>query len=205
MLGVLARKLGMSSFFENGVKVPCTFIKSEDCRVTQVKTQEKDGYSAVQLAFGNKKSKNSTLALKGHFKKSGVKCKFCLREIKNFDKELKAGDLVVLSDIFNEGDYVSVTGLSKGKGFQGVVKRHGFSGVGGQTHGQANRLRAPGSVGASSFPSRVFKGLRMAGRMGSGKVTVHNLRVLKILAEENILIVKGCIPGFNNGIIMLKK
>ncbi len=205
MLGILARKLGMSSFFENGVKVPCTFIKSEDCRVTQVKTKERDGYSAVQLAFGNKKSKNSTLALRGHFKKYGVPCKLCLREIKNFDKELKAGDLVAFEDVFHEGDYIKATGLSKGKGFQGVVKRHGFSGVGGQTHGQANRLRAPGSVGASSFPSRVFKGLRMAGRMGGGQVTVRNLRVLKILAKENILIVKGCVPGFNNGVVVLKK
>ena len=205
MLGILVRKLGMSSFFENGVKIPCTLVKSEDCRVVQIKTQDKDGYNAVQLGFGNKKSKKVSKSIQGHFKKAGVDCKLCLKEVRNFDKELNIGDVFSLADCFQEGDFINATAVSKGKGFQGVVKRHGFSGVGGQTHGQANRLRAPGSVGASSFPSRVFKGLRMAGRMGGAQVTVHNLKILKLFSDKNIMVLKGCIPGFNNSIVLLQK
>ena len=205
MLGILARKLGMSSFFENGMMVPCTLLSSKNCVVVQVKTLDVDKYNAVQLGFGDKKSKNVTSSLVGHFKKAGVECKLSVKEIKDFNKDCKAGDVICFSDVFKEGDYISVTGVSKGKGFQGVVKRHGFSGVGGQTHGQANRLRAPGSVGASSFPSRVLKGLRMAGRMGGEHVTVHNLKVLRIIQEEDILVVKGCAPGANNSILVLKK
>ncbi|MFN5795044.1 MAG: 50S ribosomal protein L3, partial [Bacteroidota bacterium] len=174
------------------------------CVVTQVKTQEVDGYEALQLGFDDKKDKHTTNALKGHFKKAGVTPKRKLVEFDNFNKELKTGS-EVKADIFAEGEFVDVIGTSKGKGFQGVVKRHNFAGVGGQTHGQHNRLRAPGSLGASSWPSRVFKGMRMAGRMGGDRVKVQNLQIVKIFSDQNLIVVKGSIPGAKGSYILIEK
>ena len=205
MSGIIGKKLGMTSIFnEDGKNVPCTVIEAGPCVVTQVRTEEVDGYEAVQLGFGEAKEKNTPNALKGHFKKAGTTPKRKLAEFKGFESELALGT-EVLVDVFEEGEFVDVTGTSKGKGFQGVVKRHGFGGVGQATHGQHNRLRAPGSIGAASYPARVFKGMRMAGQTGNEKVKVLNLQVLKVDAENNVLIVKGAIPGSNGSYVIVEK
>ncbi|MGB0390387.1 MAG: 50S ribosomal protein L3 [Salibacteraceae bacterium] len=205
MSGIIGKKLGMTSIFnEDGKNVPCTVIEAGPCVVTQVRTEEVDGYEAVQLGFGDAKEKNTPNALKGHFKKAGTTPKSKLAEFKGFEGELALGT-EILVDVFEEGEFVDVTGTSKGKGFQGVVKRHGFGGVGQATHGQHNRLRAPGSIGAASYPARVFKGMRMAGQMGNEKVKVLNLQVLKVDKENNVLIVKGAIPGSNGSYVIVEK
>ena len=205
MSGIIGKKLGMTSIFnEDGKNVPCTVIEAGPCVVTQVRTEEVDGYEAVQLGFGDAKEKNTPNALKGHFKKAGTTPKSKLAEFKGFESEMTLG-AEVLVDVFEEGEFVDVTGTSKGKGFQGVVKRHGFGGVGQATHGQHNRLRAPGSIGAASYPARVFKGMRMAGQMGNEKVKVLNLQVLKVDKENNVLIVKGAIPGSNGSYVIVEK
>ena len=208
MPGLIGKKIGMTSVFDSyGKNIPCTVIEAGPCVVTQVRTEEKDGYAAVQLAYYEKKEKHTSAALKGHFKKANTTPKRKLAEFPNdYDKELRLGDTVTVNDIFDPSliDWVDVTGISKGKGFQGVVRRHGFSGVGGQTHGQHNRLRAPGSMGASSWPSRVFKGKKLAGRMGGDKVKIINLRVMKIVPENNLVIVKGSVPGANGSYVILE-
>lgn len=205
MSGLIGRKIGMTSIFdENGKNIPCTVIECGPCFVTQVRTNEVDGYEAIQLGFDDKTEKHSIKAELGHFKKAGTVAKKKVVEFKGFETEYKLGDVIAV-DLFAEGEFVDVIGVSKGKGFQGVVKRHGFGGVGQATHGQHNRLRAPGSVGASSYPSRVFKGMRMAGRMGGDNVTVQNLRVLKVVAEKNLLLVKGAIPGHKNSYVIVQK
>lgn len=205
MPGLIGKKIGMTSIFSaEGKNIPCTVIEAGPCTVTQVKTVENDGYSAYQLAFDEKKEKNTSNPLKGHFKKAGVAPQRVLHEFKNFAKEYKQGEDITI-DIFDEVPWIDVTGYSKGKGFQGVVKRHGFHGVGGQTHGQHNRLRAPGSLGASSYPSRVFKGMRMAGQTGNKKVKVLNLKVMKVIKENNLLVVKGSVPGPNGSYLIIQK
>ncbi len=206
MSGIIGKKIGMTSLFdEAGKNIPCTVIEAGPCTVTQVRTEEVDGYSAIQLGFDDKKEKNAGKAAIGHFKKAGTTPKYKVAEFDaDYAGELKLGD-VIDSSIFVEGEYVDVAGTSKGKGFQGVVKRHGFGGVGQSTHGQHNRLRAPGSIGAGSDPSRVFKGMRMAGRMGGERVTVQNLQVLKVDAEKNLLVVKGSVPGPKNGYLLIQK
>ena len=208
MPGLIGKKIGMTSVFDsNGKNIPCTVIEAGPCVVTQVRTEEKDGYAAVQLAYDEKKEKHTSAALKGHFKKANTTPKRKLAEFPNdYDKELRLGDTVTVNDIFDPSliDWVDVTGITKGKGFQGVVRRHGFSGVGGQTHGQHNRLRAPGSMGASSWPSRVFKGKKLAGRMGGDKIKIINLRVMKIVPENNLVIVKGSVPCANGSYVMLE-
>ena len=192
MSGLIGKKIGMTSIFdENGKNIPCTVIECGPCVVTQVRTMEVDGYEALQLGFDDKKT--ATKAAQGHFKKAGTVAKRKVAEFKGFDEEVKLGDTITVEH-FAEGEFVDVAATSKGKGFQGVVKRHGFAGVGQATHGQHNRLRAPGSIGAASYPARVFKGMKMAGQMGNEKVKVQNLRVLKVVAEKNLLVVKGCIP-----------
>jgi large subunit ribosomal protein L3 len=204
MSGLIGKKIGMTSIFDaDGISIPCTVVEAGPCVVTQVKTTDKDGYSAVQLSFGERKEKNTPAALKGHFKKAGTTPKRRVQEFKYFEKELQVGDQVTV-DILTEGSFCEITGTSKGKGFQGVVKRHGFSGVGGQTHGQHNRLRAPGSLGASSWPSRVFKGMRMAGRTGGNTVKLSNLKIVKILPEQNIVLVKGAIPGAKGSYVTIE-
>lgn len=204
MPGIIGRKVGMTSIYSaEGKILPCTVIEAGPCVVTQVKTQDRDGYDAVQLGFGTRKEKNTPNALKGHFKKANTEPKAKLAEFKGFDN-LNLGD-VVTTEIFEEGEYVDVTGTSKGKGFQGVVKRHGFGGVGQTTHGQHNRLRAPGSIGAASYPAKVFKGMRMAGQMGNKQVTTDNLQVLKVLTEKNLIVVKGSVPGANGSIVIIQK
>ncbi|MCM1521505.1 MAG: 50S ribosomal protein L3 [Muribaculaceae bacterium] len=205
MPGLIGKKIGMTSVFSaDGKNVPCTVIEVGPCVVTQVKTAEKDGYEAVQLGFQDKKDKHTTAPLAGHFKKAGVTPKRHLAEFKGFEGEMKAGETVTV-DLFSEGDFVDIQGTSKGKGFQGVVKRHGFGGVGQSTHGQHNRLRAPGSVGACSYPAKVFKGMRMAGQMGNQKVTVQNLQVVRVMPEHNVLIIKGSIPGSKGSIVLIEK
>lgn len=205
MSGLIGKKIGMTSIFdENGKNIPCTVIEVGPCVVTQVRTNEVDGYEALQLGFDDKTEKHATKAELGHFKKAGTSAKRKVVEIKEFAGEYKLGDVITV-DLFLEGEFVDVQGVSKGKGFQGVVKRHGFGGVGQVTHGQKNRLRAPGSVGASSYPSRVFKGMRMAGRTGGENVTVQNLRVLKVVADKNLLVVKGAIPGHKNSYVIIQK
>ena len=195
----------MTSIFDaDGKNIPCTVIEAGPCVVTQLRTVDTDGYTAVQLAFSDKKEKNTTGSLKGHFAKAGTTPKRKLVEFKTFEDEKALGDTVDVS-IFEEGDFVDVVGTSKGKGFQGVVKRHGFGGVGGQTHGQHNRLRAPGSLGASSWPSRVFKGMRMAGRMGGDRVKIQNLEILKVYPEQNLLVVSGSIPGAKGSYVIVDK
>lgn len=204
MPGIIGRKIGMTSIYSaEGKATPCTVIEAGPCVVTQVKTQEKDGYDAVQLGFGDRKEKNTPNALKGHFKKANTTPKQKLVEFTEFDG-LNLGDTVTV-DMFQEGEFVDVTGTSKGKGFQGVVKRHGFGGVGQSTHGQHNRLRAPGSIGAASFPARVFKGMRMAGQTGNKRVMIENLQVLKVLADKNLLVVKGSIPGPKGSTVIIEK
>jgi large subunit ribosomal protein L3 len=206
MSGIIGKKIAMTSLFdENGKNIPCTIIQAGPCVVTQVRTEEKDGYKSVQLGFDDAKEKNTSAALKGHFKKAGTTPKKKLVEFYgDFVDDLELGKEVTV-DLFGEGEYVDITGVSKGKGFQGVVKRHGFGGVGQSTHGQHNRLRAPGSIGAGSDPSRVFKGMRMAGRMGGKNVTVQNLNVVKIDKEQNLLIVKGAVPGPKNSYVIIRR
>ena len=204
MPGLIGRKVGMTSVYSaEGKATPCTVIEAGPCVVTQVKTEDRDGYQATQLAFGERKEANTPNALKGHFKKAGVNPMRHLVEFSGFEK-LKTGEKVDAS-LFEEGEFVSISGTSKGKGFQGVVKRHNFGGVGQQTHGQHNRLRAPGSIGAASYPARVFKGMRMGGQMGNKKVTIENLQILKVLADKNILVVKGSIPGAKGSTVIIEK
>ncbi len=199
MSGILGKKIGMTSIFDdNGQMIPCTIIEAGPCYVTQVKTKDRDGYDAVQLGFDEIKERLVNKPMKGHFKKSGVKPLRLISEFRTFNGSKFELGQEVRVDAFQQGDVVDVTGRSKGRGFQGVVKRHHFGGVGMMTHGQSDRVRAPGSIGASSYPSRVMKGKRMAGRMGGDRVTVKNLRILKVIAESNILIVKGSVPGAIN-------
>lgn len=205
MSGLIGRKIGMTSIFdENGKNIPCTVIEAGPCVITQVRTEEVDGYSALQLGFDDKAEKRANKAAIGHFKKAGTSPKKKVIEFLGWEGEFKLGDTLGV-DLFVEGEYVDVIGTSKGKGFQGVVKRHGFGGVGQSTHGQHNRLRAPGSVGAASYPAKVFKGIKMAGRMGGDRVTVQNLVVLKIVPEKNLLVVKGCVPGHKNAYVTIEK
>ncbi len=205
MPGLIGKKIGMTSVFSaDGKNMPCTVIEAGPCVVTQIKTLENDGYEAIQLGFEDKKEKNTSKAELGHFAKSGVTPKRHLVEFKGFGNDLKLGD-VVAADLFEENMFVDVIGTSKGKGFQGVVKRHGFGGVGQTTHGQHNRLRAPGSLGASSYPSKVIKGMRMAGRTGGDTVTVQNLQVIKVIPEHNLLMIKGSVPGAKGSIVIIEK
>ena len=205
MPGLLGKKIGMTSVFSaEGKNIPCTVVEVGPCVVTQVKTVAKDGYDAVQLGFGEQKEKHLTAPELGHFKKAGVAPKRYLAEFKGFEGQYSAGDTIT-AELFSENDFVDVVGISKGKGYQGVVKRHGFGGVGQTTHGQHNRLRAPGSVGACSYPAKVFKGMRMAGQMGNRQITVQNLQVIKIIPEHNIIMLKGSIPGSKGSIISIEK
>jgi large subunit ribosomal protein L3 len=206
MSGIIGKKVGMTSLFnEDGKNIPCTVIQAGPCPVLQVRTEDVDGYNAIQLGFDDKSEKNVSKAMIGHFKKAGSGPKAKLVEFRSeFQQDVKLGDVLNV-ELFAEGEFVDVTGTSKGKGFQGVVKRHGFGGVMQATHGQHNRLRAPGSIGAGSDPSRVFKGMKMAGRMGGERVTVQNLQVLKVDVEQNLLIVKGAIPGPKNSYVIVKK
>ncbi|MBR1377643.1 MAG: 50S ribosomal protein L3 [Bacteroidaceae bacterium] len=204
MPGLLGKKIGMTSVFSaDGKNLPCTVIEVGPCVVTQVKTVEKDGYEAVQVGFQEAKEKNTTKPMMGHFQKAGTTPKRHLAEFK-FDEEHNLGDVITV-ELFNDAPYVDVVGTSKGKGFQGVVKRHGFGGVGQTTHGQDDRLRKPGSIGACATPSRVFKNLRMGGQMGNVQVTTHNLQVIKIIPEHNLLLLKGSVPGSKGSIVTIKK
>ena len=209
MSGLIGKKIGMTSVFDaEGRNIPCTVIEAGPCVVTQIRTEETDGYAAVQLAYDEKKEKHTSAPLMGHFKKANTTPKRKLVEFANdFNKELQLGDTITVADLFADGEdtWVDVTGISKGKGFQGVVKRHGFAGVGGQTHGQHNRLRAPGSLGASSWPSRVFKGMRMAGRTGGDRVKILNLKVIKVIPENNLILVKGSIPGAKGSYVIVEE
>ena len=206
MPGIIGKKIGMTSVFgADGKNIPCTVIEAGPCVVTQVKSVETDGYVALQLAYDEKKEKRTNKSLLGHFKKANTTPKRKLVEFQSFSDVKKLGDVITVADILKEGDWVDVTGISKGKGFQGVVKRHGFAGVGGATHGQHNRLRAPGSMGASSWPSRVFPGKRLAGRMGGDQVKVLNLKVLKVIPENNLLLVKGSIPGAKGSYLIIEE
>lgn len=210
MPGIIGRKIGMTSVYNgDGKNVPCTLIEAGPCVVTQVKDVDSDGYRAVQLAYGERKEKNTPKALKGHFARAKTTPKSKVVEFRDFraefDDKVKLGNEIAISDVFSEEDFLDAIGTSKGKGFQGVVKRHGFGGVGQATHGQHNRLRAPGSIGACSFPSRVFKGLKMAGRTGGDRVKILNLRVLKIYPEKNLLLVSGSVPGAKNSYVILEK
>jgi len=206
MPGLIGKKIGMTSVFgADGRNIPCTVIEAGPCVVTQIRTVEKDGYAAVQLAYDEISEKHASKALKGHFEKAGTTPKRKLVEFKaDFEQELKLGDTLTVADIFEGVAYVDVVGTSKGKGFQGVVKRHGFAGVGGQTHGQHNRLRHPGSLGACAWPSRVFKGTRMAGHMGNARVTVFNLEVIKVMPENNLIVVKGSVPGAKGSYVIVE-
>jgi large subunit ribosomal protein L3 len=207
MSGLIGKKIGMTSIYDaNGKNTPCTVIEAGPCVVTQVRTKEKEGYDAIQMAFEDKKEKHTTKALMGHFKKAGIPPKKVIAEFTRFeaDHQKVFGDILKV-DIFVEGEFIDVVGISKGKGFQGVVKRHHFRGVGEASHGQHNRLRAPGSVGASSWPSRVFPGLRMAGRMGGRRVKVINLQILKIILDKNLILVKGAVPGANGSYVIIER
>ncbi|MEQ8244752.1 50S ribosomal protein L3 [Fulvivirga sp.] len=210
MSGIIGKKIGMTSIFgADGRNVACTVIEAGPCVVTQVKNEEKDGYKAIQLSFGERKEKNTPNALKGHFAKANTTPKKEVIEFRDFREEftgpIQLGQVINVADVFVEGDFVDAVGTSKGKGFQGVVKRHNFGGVGQSTHGQHNRLRAPGSVGGASYPARVFKGMRMAGRTGGNRVKLMNLRVMQILPEKNLILVSGSIPGANNSTVILEK
>ena len=203
--GLIATKIGNSSYYhEEGKNTHVTVLKVDECIVASVKTSEKDGYNAVQVGFDDKKERLVTKSELGHFKNSKQSPKSKLMEFSNYENELKVGD-ILSADLFVEGEYVDVTGVSKGKGFQGVVKRHGFAGVGQSTHGQHNRLRAPGSIGAASYPARVFKGMKMAGQTGNENVTVQNLKVVKVITEKNLIVLKGCVPGHKNSYLSIKK
>ena len=205
MSGLIGKKIGMTSLYdEKGNNLACTIIEAGPCVVTQVRTEEVDGYNALQLGFDDATEKSATKAALGHAKKAGTSVKRKVVEFIGFDEEYKLGDAVTVEH-FIEGEFVDVSGTSKGKGFQGVVKRHGFGGVGQATHGQHNRLRAPGSIGAASYPARVFKGMKMAGRMGGETVKVQNLRVYKVVPEKNLLVVKGCVPGHKNSYVIIEK
>jgi len=208
MPGLIGKKIGMTSVFgADGKNIPCTVIEAGPCVVTQIRTEETDGYAAVQLAYDEKKEKHTSAGLMGHFKKAQTTPKRKVVEFANdFAKELQLGDTITVADVIHDQmEWVDVTGISKGKGFQGVVKRHGFHGVGGATHGQHNRLRAPGSMGASSWPSRVFKGKRLAGRMGGDQVKILNLKVIKVLPENNLVLVKGSIPGAKGSYVIVEE
>ena len=206
MNGLIGKKIGMTSIFnEDGKNIPCTVIEAGPNFVSQVKTEETDGYNAVQLAFGERKEKRVSSALKGHYKNANINPAKRLAEFRDFDLEKSIGDQIKVEEVFEEGDIVNASGVSKGEGFQGVVKRHGFGGVGQSTHGQHNRQRAPGAIGACATPSRVFKGMRMAGRMGGNRVKTMNLQVVKILPEKNLLLVKGAVPGHKGSIVIIEK
>lgn len=210
MSGIIGKKIGMTSIYDNeGRSIPCTLVEAGPCVVTQLKNEETDGYNAVQLGFGERKDKNTPKALKGHFAKAKTTPKKKVVEFRDFrqdvDNPISLGQEITIGDIFAEEDFVDVIGTSKGKGFQGVVKRHNFGGVGQATHGQHNRLRAPGSIGACSFPSRVFKGLKMAGRTGGDRVKVVNLKVLKVMSDKNLVLVSGSVPGAKNSYLILEK
>lgn len=205
MSGLLGKKIGMTSIFDaNGKNIPVTVIEAGPCVVTQVRTKALDGYDAVQLAYEEKKEKQTTAAMKGHFAKANTTPKRYVGEFSRFEKRKEHGEVITV-DVFMEGEFVDVVGITKGKGFQGVVKRYGFSGVGDATHGQHNRLRAPGSIGASSYPSRVFKGMRMAGQTGNKRVKLINLQIVKIIPEKNLILVKGAVPGPNNGFLKIER
>ncbi|MPM11055.1 50S ribosomal protein L3 [bioreactor metagenome] len=207
MSGLIGKKIGMTSYHEaSGKIVPCTVIEAGPCVVTQVKTKQTDGYDAIQLAYDERKEKNTSGAMKGHFKKAGTTPKKIVMEFTRFEEghQKVLGD-VLHADVFEEGEYIDVVGISKGKGFQGVVKRHGFSGVNDATHGQHNRGRAPGSIGASSYPSRVFKGMRMAGHDGQNRVKMINLQIMKIIPEKNLVVIKGSVPGANGSYVILER
>ena len=205
MSGLIGKKIGMTSLYDdNGKNIPCTVIEAGPCVVTQVRTKETDGYEALQLGFDDKADKRANKAEQDHYRKANTAPKRKLVEFQNFSEEHKLGDTITVEH-FVEGEFVDVSGTSKGKGFQGVVKRHGFAGVGQATHGQHNRLRAPGSIGAASYPARVFKGMRMAGQTGNEKVKVQNLRVIKVVPEKNLLVVKGCVPGHKNAYVIIQK
>lgn len=205
MKSIIGKKVGMTSIFDpNGKQTAVTIIEAGPCVVTQVKTVETDGYKAVQIAYGEKKESRTLLSEKNHFAKANTSAKKIVKEIRDSETDKNIGDTISV-DIFNEGDNVSVVGTSKGKGFQGVVKRHGFPGVGEQSHGQHDRQRAPGSIGGSSYPSRVFKGMRMAGRMGNDKVKVKGLKIVKIFPEKNYLLISGSVPGHNGSIVLIQK
>ncbi len=205
MSGIIGKKIGMTSLYSAaGKNIPCTVIEAGPCVVTQVRTVEKDGYNAVQLAFDEKKEKHTSSAMKGHFEKAQTTPKRKLVEFSDFSDEKQLGETITV-ELFAEGEFVDVVGTSKGKGFQGVVKRHGFSGVGMQTHGQHNRLRAPGSLGASSYPSRVFKGMRMAGRTGGARVKIQNLEILKVIPEQNLIVIQGAVPGPKGSYVTIEK
>ena len=204
MSGLIGKKIGMTSVYSaEGKNIPCTVIEAGPCVVTQIRTVEKDSYEAVQIAYDDKSEKHTTGSLLGHFKKAGTTPKRKMAEFKDMP-EVNLGDTLTV-DMFSEEDWVDVTGISKGKGFQGVVKRHGFGGVGGQTHGQHNRARKPGSIGACSYPAKVFKGMRMGGQLGGDRVTVQNLQVLKVIAEHNLLLIKGSVPGCKGSIVIIEK
>ncbi len=206
MPGLIGKKIGMTSIFSaEGKNIPCTVIEAGPCLVTQIKTKEKDGYDAVQIAFDDKKDKSSNKAMIGHFNKANTSAKRKLVEFRGNFEHLNLGDVLNVGDVLKNDRWIDVTGISKGKGFQGVVKRYGFKGVGDATHGQHNRLRAPGSLGASSYPSRVFKGMRMAGRTGTDRVKVINISIVKLIPEKNILIVKGSVPGANGSYLIINK
>ena len=206
MPGLIGKKVGMTSIYRAaGKNLPCTVLEVGPCVVTQVRTLERDGYEAVQLGYGERSDKHTSKAMQGHFKRAGVSPQRRLVEFNAFEQELQPGDTLNVDDVFTEGQFVSISGKSKGKGFQGVVKRHGFAGVGQATHGQHNRLRAPGSIGAASTPARVFKGMRMAGQMGNSRVTIENLEILKVLPEEGLLVVKGAVPGHKGASVIIRK
>ena len=205
MSGLIGKKIGMTSIFdEKGQNIPCTILELGPCIVSQIKTKEKDGYKSYQLSYDDKSEKQSVKSEKGHFKKTNTVPKKKILEFKGFEEDLKLGDSLTVNH-FIEGEYVDVSGISKGKGFQGVVKRHGFAGVGQSTHGQHNRLRAPGSIGAASYPARVFKGMKMAGQTGNKKVKIQNLKVLKVIPEKNLIVIKGAVPGHKNSYIIVEK
>lgn len=206
MPGLIGKKVGMTSMYsEAGKNLPCTVLEVGPCVVTQVKTEDKDGYAAVQVGFGDRKENRTNKAMAGHFKKAGVHARQELVEFQGFDQDYNPGDEVKLEDVFQVGEFVSVVGTSKGRGFQGVVRRHGFGGVGQATHGQHNRMRAPGAIGAASTPARVYKGMRMAGQMGNSRVTIENLEVLKVMSEEGLLVLKGAVPGHKGATVIVRK